>query len=42
VAGLERLRAARTRHGAFSVETLKVREMIRGLKVYTKRLTELA
>ncbi len=39
--GLERLRAARTRHGAYSKEAREVQELIRALKVRTKRLGEL-
>ena len=40
--GLERLRAARTRHGAYSKEAKEVRELVRSLKARTKRLAELA
>ncbi len=41
VDGAERLRAARTRHGAYSKEAREVQELIRALKVRTKRLGEL-
>ena len=40
--GLERLRAARTRHGAYGKEARELREVIRMLKARTKRLTGLA
>ena len=40
--GLERLRAARTRHGGRSAEARKVREMLRALKAETERLVGLA
>lgn len=40
--GLERLRAARTRHGFYGEEARSVRELIRTLQLRTKRLTELA
>ncbi len=39
--GLERLRAARTRHGAYGKEAREVRELIRVLKAQAKRLMEL-
>lgn len=40
--GLERLRAARTRHGAYGKEARNVRALIQALRLQTKRLTELA
>jgi hypothetical protein len=40
--GLERLRKARTRHGAYGREAREARKVIRALKIETKRLTELA
>jgi hypothetical protein len=39
--GLKRLRAARTRHGAYGKEARKVRELIRALKIGTRWLSEL-
>jgi len=39
--GLERLRAARTTHGAYDAESMKVRALIRALKSRTKKLLEL-
>ncbi len=39
--GLERLRAARTRHGAYGKEACQLRKLIRALKLRTKRLEEL-
>jgi hypothetical protein len=39
--GLERLRAARTRHGAYGEEARELRELIRMLKARTKRLAGL-
>ena len=39
--GLERLRAARTRHGAYGKEAREVRELIRVLKAQAKRLMEI-
>ena len=39
--GVERLRAARTRHGAYGKGAREVRDLIRALKAGTKRLTEL-
>ncbi len=40
--GLERLRAARTRHGAYCEEARELREVIRMLKARTKRPVDLA
>ncbi len=40
--GLERLRAARTRHGAYGKEAREVRELIRTLKTRAKWLIELS
>ena len=40
--GLERLRAARTRHGAYGEEARELRRMIRALKARTKRPVDLA
>ena len=39
--GVERLRKARTRHGAYGKEARKMRELIRVLKAQAKRLMEL-
>jgi hypothetical protein len=39
--GLERLRAARTRHGAYGQEARELREVVRALKARTKRLAGL-
>ncbi len=40
--GLERLRAARTRHGAYGQEARELGEVIRMLKARTKRSVDLA
>ncbi len=40
--GLERLRKARTRHGAYGKDAREVRKLIGILKVRTKTLVELA
>ena len=40
--GLERLRKARTRHGAYGKEAREMRKLIGTLKVRTKTLVELA
>ena len=39
--GLERLRAVRTRHGAYGKEACQLRELIRALKLRTKQVIEL-
>ncbi len=39
--GLERLRKARTRHGAYGKEAREIREIIRALKVRAKQVMEL-
>jgi hypothetical protein len=39
--GLERIRAARTRHGAYGREAREVHALVRALKARTKRLSEL-
>lgn len=39
--GVERLRTAHTRHGAYGKEAREVRDLIRALKAGTKRLMEL-
>ncbi len=39
--GLERLRAARTIHGAFGAEARRLRAMVRALKAETVMLCEL-
>ncbi len=41
-AGLERLRAARTKHGGYGSESAEVRDLIRALKAHSKKLIELA
>ena len=41
-AGKARQRAAATKHGSWSAEGQKMREMIRELKARTKRITELS
>jgi len=38
--GLERIRQARTKHGAYSAESREVRELIRTLRASAKRLVE--
>jgi hypothetical protein len=40
--GLARLRAARTKHGAYNAEARKVRDLIRALRERTKELVELS
>ena len=41
VEGLERLRAARTKHGLRSAAASEVRDLVRALKAKTKQLVEL-
>ena len=38
--GIERIRAARTTHGAYGAEAMELRELIRALKARTRRLAE--
>ena len=38
--GIERIRAARTIHGGYGAEAMKLRELVRGLKARTRRLVE--
>jgi len=39
--GIERIRAARTIHGAYGAEAMELRDMIRVLKARTRRLSEM-